>query len=92
MRASWAWASDPSLRGAKALLGLNLRILNTNEIGWWSMSGTVYFDVEFVIQGLRTVNSHLTAGCCCLSGWLSAAGAGLSGEAQAAERGVLAFP
>ena len=90
VRASWAWAPDPSLCGANALLRLKLRILNTNEIGWWSISSAVYFDIEFVIQGLHTVYSRLTAGCYFLPGWLL--GAGLSGEGCMAEREVLAFP
>lgn len=64
-----------------------LRILSTSEMGWWSVSGAVYFHIEFVIQGLHTVNSRLSAGCYCLAGWLSAAGVGLSGEMYMAKRG-----
>lgn len=87
VRASWAWAPDPSLCGANALLRLNPRILSTHEIGWWSIFSAVYFDIEFVIQGLNTVNSCLTAGCYCLPGWLLATGAGLSREGCTARKG-----
>lgn len=87
VRTSWACTPDPSLCGANALLRLNPRILSRHEIGWWSIFSAVYFDIEFVIQGLNTVNSCLTAGCYCLPGWLLATGAGLSGEGCTAKKG-----